>query len=160
MRSKTLALIVALTLGFLSAPSPAAAQQFDWDRYQSSSLRKIVDEHHHSDEGRADYTISARSFPYSVKVTYGKRRRPIGPDKHALITHWVKATGRDPGIADLFEEEMLFVDAAAPYWLPVQRMLVPHFENELRQGDETTLYVMWIGKAGPDPVIIVNEFQK
>lgn len=72
---------------------------------------------------------------------------------------------RDLGneIVDLFETELLFKENGVEYWLPVQKQVIPYFAQELKKGDQVTLFLIWIGaykNAGSwDWVFLVNEFE-
>ena len=80
------------------------------------------------------------------------------------MTHSLASFGLDPRVVELFDEEFLFIEDAAEFWLPVQSVLVPHMSYELSEGDKVTLYVVFIGGrndgAGPDWIFLVNEFMK
>lgn len=64
----------------------------------------------------------------------------------------------------LYDTEFLFTETLIEYWLPIQNPLIQPLQEELKKGDEVTLYVSWVGarkESGKvDWVFFVNEFEK
>ncbi len=65
----------------------------------------------------------------------------------------------------MFTEEFLFTEDGIQYWLPVQSVLIKHFENEMHEGDSVDLFAAWIGATFAEPgkrehVFLVNEFEQ
>jgi hypothetical protein len=91
---------------------------------------------------------------------------PLSREKLAFIVDWatsVSAQMSREQVAALFRSEGLFREDSTEYWLPVQSQLIPYMKEELRVGDEVTLYLVWIGalkssSAELDRVFLVNNF--
>jgi len=65
----------------------------------------------------------------------------------------------------MFDKEFLFLEDSREYWLPVQNVLIPHFKEEMHEGESVDLFAAWIGITFAKPgkrqhVLLVNEFEK
>jgi hypothetical protein len=104
-------------------------------------------------------------FPAQVQVQYTGQFRPIPEKRATLISYWIKAT--DPEQAEevvaMFDTEALFIADTIEYWFPVQRQLIPYLEAELQEGDNVTVFLLWIGalvdQGEFDRVFLMNEFR-
>src|SRR5262249_46453227 len=110
--------------------------------------------------------LTRDSFPSRVKVTYRGQSRSISPKRKEIISNWLTVTypDRRDEYLKLWDTEFLFTETLIEYWLPVQSSLIQALQEELKKGDEVTLYVAWVGarkESGKvDWVFFVNEFEK
>jgi hypothetical protein len=88
--------------------------------------------------------------------------KPRGLKK--IIAVYAEASFKNPEYRDLYATEFLFTEGSVAYWLPVQKQLIPYFEQELKKGDKVNLYVVWVGgrkESGTiEHVFSVNDFEK
>jgi hypothetical protein len=165
-------LALAIATSFISAQG-----QDPWKRYQPRTLDQIIKDHAAKVLDNPDILMSfpdgstavlARdSFPSKVKVTYTGRSRSISPKRKELIKDWVTTIfglERRDEYLKLYDTEFLFTETLIEYWLPIQNPLIQPLQEELKKGDEVTLYVSWVGarkESGEvDWVFFVNEFEK
>jgi hypothetical protein len=152
-----------------------AQDQNPWEKYQPRTLDQILKNHaakvlddpdilmNFPDGSTA--VLARDSFTSKVKVTYTGRSRSISPKRKELIRDWLTTT-YGPKVRDeyvkLLDTEFLFTETLIEYWLPVQNPLIQSLHEELKKGDEVTLYVAWIGarkESGTvDWVFVVNRF--
>jgi len=165
-------LSLAIATSFISTQG-----QDSWKRYQPRTLDQIIKDHAAKVLDNPDILMSfpdgstavltRDSFPSKVKVTYTGQSRSISPKRKELIKDWVTTIfgleGRDERLK-LFDTEFLFTETLIEYWLPIQNPLIQPLQEELKKGDEVTLYVSWVGarkESGKvDWVFFVNEFEK
>jgi len=154
----------------------SAQDQDPWEKYQPRTLDQIIKNHaakvlddpdivmSFSDGSTA--VLTRDSFASRVKVTYTGRSRSIPPKRKELIKDWLTVTypDRRDEYFKLWDTEFLFTETLIEYWLPVQSPLIQALQEELRKGDDVTLFVAWAGarkESGKvDWVFLVNEFEK
>ena len=98
-------------------------------------------------------------------MIYSGKSRPIPADKKSLIKFWMQSNKYSEEIFKMFDEEFLFLEDSSEYWLPVQNVLIPHFKEEMSEGESVDLFAAWIGITFAEPdkrqhVFLVNEFEK
>jgi hypothetical protein len=175
--------LVLCSLALAVLTSFGSAQDRDpWEKYQPQTLDQIIKHHAAKVLNDPDIVMSfpdgstavltRDSFPSKVKVTYTGRSRSISQKRKELIKNWLTTTyGADREGAlkieeynKLFDTEFLFTETLIEYWLPIQSSLAQALQEELKKGDEVTLYVAWVGarkESGKvDWVFLVNEFEK
>ena len=129
--------LVVLTVG------PRA--QSDWHTYPARSIDELVRAHSGEASRKADLIVSADPFPSKTLVTYTGRHRPVGEYAKYFIGLWGQTRNLPPENAALLQEEYLFREKCKEYWMPVHKLLAPHFERELKEGDEITVYYFFLG---------------
>src|SRR2546428_4713691 len=162
--------LVVLT-GFFSAQD-----QDPWKKYQPRTLDQIIKNHatkvlddpdilmNFPDGSTA--VLARDSFTSKVKVTYTGQSRSISPKRKEIISNWLTVTypDRRDEYFKLLDTEFLFTETLIEYWLPVQNPLIQPLQEELKKGDEVTLYVAWVGarkESGKvDWLFVVNRFSK
>lgn len=146
-----------LVILVLLATSQRVSSERGWSRYQETTLAEVTAENSYLMDG--DYSVMGKALPLKVKVAYTGEIRNINADKKHLIEMWVKSFSVDPKIAERFQKEMLFLESGSTYWLPVQNELIPAFQEELKSGNCTWLFMQLWGGAKKQFVFVVNEFQ-
>jgi hypothetical protein len=169
---KRLALF-SLALAVLAIPI-SAQDQDPWAKYLPRTLDQIIKNNAAKVLDDPDIVksfpdgdtavLTRDSFTSRVKVTYTGQSRSISPKRKELIKDWLTVTypDRRDEYFKLLDTEFLFTETLIEYWLPVQSPLVQALQEELKKGDEVTLYVAWVGarKASGkvDWVFLVNGF--
>ena len=156
-----------------STPKPTATPSAStWDRYTPNTLANLIEltsEHLVSAQYPTLYIEASpeHQYPSQVEVIYTGEFREIDPAKQFLIETWGGTISPEVGesIKGAFQQEVLVIEAGIDYWIPVQEVLVPFLEDELEPGDETLIFILWIGgniadaETPPDRVFILNEFR-
>jgi hypothetical protein len=156
--------------------SISAQDQDSWKHYLPRTLDQIIKNHaakvlddpdiEMSFPDKSTAVLTRDSFPSKVKVTYTGRSRTISPKRKELIKDWLTTIypDRRDEYLKVWDTEFLFTETLIEYWLPVQSPLIQPLQEELRKGDDVTLYVAWVGarkESGKvDWVFLVNEFEK
>jgi hypothetical protein len=158
--------LAALTCVLLAGNALVYSQD-NWGAYKPRTIGEVIKQHSNPQflaHGDGSVHFSGDSFPSRVKVTYTGSSRDISARRKKHISAWVKTNGRNPEIANLFETELLFKEGDAEYWLPVQKQVIPYFAEELKKGDQVTVFTIWVGAYKEaskwDWVFLVNEFEK
>lgn len=143
----------------------AQAQEEDpWAKYTPAKLSEVIKALTSSDMQNQN-GVDIGSRPLKTRVIYSGKSRSIPADKKSLIKFWMQSNKYSEEIFKMFDEEFLFVEDSAEYWLPVQNVLIPHFKEEMRAGESVDLFAVWIGITFAEPgkrqhVFLVNEFEK
>jgi len=164
-------------LAFVVLTNFISAQDLDpWKKYQPRTLDQIIKDHaakvlddpdilmNFPDGSTA--VLTRDSFTSKVKVTYTGKSRSISPKRKEIISNWLTVTYPDRRDEYLkqWDTEFLFTEHLIEYWLPVQNQLIQPLQEEIKKGDDVTLYVAWVGarkESGKvDWVFFVNEFEK
>jgi hypothetical protein len=165
-------LALAMVTSFISVQD-----QDPWKKYQPRTLDQVIKNHAAKVFEDPDIVmalpdgstavLTRDSFPSRVKVNYTGRSRSISQKRKELIKDWLTTTyglEKREEYIKLWDTEFLFTETLIEYWLPVQTPLIHYLQEELKKGDEVTLYVAWIGarkESGKiDWLFGVNEFEK
>lgn len=149
----------------LLLPRPVFPQsQFQFEAYRPSSIAMILDANRVwtgealRDPAKTVFGVSMHK--YKVTGNYISEPRKIKFSLRMRIDSWARALGIDTVISGLFTHEIHLMEHGKPYWLPVQRQLVPALKDELSNGEVVDLYVVLIGVFRGSPVFLVNNFRK
>ena len=148
----------------------AFAQEQEEDscaKYKPSTLSRVVKAYTVNYKPE-DAGIDIGSDPLRAKVIYTGESRPTPENKQRFIKLWMKSYGYPEEYAAKYGTELLFLEDSVKFWLPVQDVLIPHFQKEMRKDESVDIFAVWIGTTFPkdgkgrqgDHVIIVNEFEK
>lgn len=160
--------IFALALSCLLAVSAFPQENVDdpWAKYTPGKLSKITQaEAFQNMQEMGGVTLGIPATPIRARVTYMGKLRPISDDTRSLVMLWMQSNRYSEEIFNMYSREGLFVEDSVEYWLPVQSTLLPHMDEELKEGDSVDLFVVWIGITFAEPpgkrqhVFIVNEFR-
>ncbi len=155
-----------LVVAFFALTTCVSAQAQDedpWAKYTPAKLGEVIKAFPPSMQNEGGVDIGSR--PLKTRVIYSGKSRPIPADKKSLIKFWMQSNKYSEEIFKMFDEEFLFVEDSTEYWLPVQNVLIPHFKEEMRAGENVDLFAVWIGITFAEPgkrqhVFLVNEFEK
>jgi len=162
-------LLAALSIFLLAGYAFAQEQEFPWHLYEPNTLRGVEKENEadatkYKDKGQLVFT---KGRPYRVSVVYAGRSRPVSKERKDVLKLWMQAYGVDEDrYFKLYENEFLFTEDGAEFWLPVQTPVSKYFDRELTKGEKVELFVQFVGgKRGNesnavDWIFLVNEFQK
>ena len=157
----------SFVLAFFALTTCASAQRQDedpWAKYSPAKLSEVIKEHTFRNM-QNERGVDIGSHPLKARVIYSGKSRPIPADKKSLIKFWMQSNSYSEEMLKMFDEEFLFVEDSIEYWLPVQNVLIPHFKEEMRDGETVDLFAAWIGITFAEPgkrqhVFLVNEFEK
>nr|NIM50781.1 hypothetical protein [Gemmatimonadales bacterium]NIN11956.1 hypothetical protein [Gemmatimonadales bacterium]NIR03245.1 hypothetical protein [Gemmatimonadales bacterium]NIS66931.1 hypothetical protein [Gemmatimonadales bacterium] len=123
----------------------SAHAQSSWCRYKERRLQEIVEQHVEHMQGSDGPSFTADRFPSRVRVIYTGKRRPIPTARRDFIKSYFTQFVRQPQYAELFDDELLFLEGTVQHWLPVQRELVPKLMAEASAGGFVELFAVWLG---------------
>ena len=161
-------LLLVLTTIFFCGSERAYGQEFNYDTYEPRSLAEIIKKYDNqatiNEKMGNGSVVFGAPFPSQVKVIHTGSSRIISAERKAFIDAFVKTHRLQPEIAGLFETEHLFIENSVEHWLPVQKQVASYFGDELKKGDQVTLFVMIAGGKKIEGkwnwIILVNEFEK
>lgn len=176
-RSSYLVLVLALLLGGNSVyaqgslgPKPKKPRTLD--DYAPRTLKEAVakgsDERSRGNK-RETMIVHGAILPSRVRVTYAGSSRPLPEIKKEVLRQWARLYAGSPEhYTRPYETEMLFIENGTEYWLAVRNESLPHFKNELEQGDAVDLYLIRVGAArvsdsAPDSweaMLLIESFRK
>lgn len=149
-------------------------EQGNWDAYVPRTLKEISTTIAENSLKKPDIVrgdpkkdsaivLSYNSYQSRVKVVYTGESRKVSPQRKEVIDFWLGTFSKPKELLDLYENEYLFTEDGAEYWLPVQKTVAVYFSKELKKGNTVTLFVAWLGGRyepnGFDHVFLVNEFE-
>ncbi|HZE64891.1 MAG TPA: hypothetical protein VE056_13490 [Pyrinomonadaceae bacterium] len=154
-------------LAFFALTTCASAQGQDedpWAKYTPDKLSEVIKAHTFRNM-QNERGVDIGSHPLRARVIYSGKSRPIPSDKKSLIKFWMQSNKYSEEILKMFDKEFLFLEDSREYWLPVQNVLIPHFKEEMHEGESVDLFAAWIGITFAKPgkrqhVLLVNEFEK
>ena len=159
-------LVVSALLAGTAALSWASEDGSTWDRYQIGTLAGVVKQV--SDIGNAHddglSTALESDYPTKVRVQYTGEKRKIPAPRKTNIDTCLKASGVTDQAAGLFQNEILFKEGNTTYWIPVQNHEMDAYQNELKPGQMTDLYVVLVGLEHKSPkrfdcYFLANDFE-
>jgi hypothetical protein len=169
------AVMVAFLGLFVAYADPAFSAWEDYKPAEFEDIMRISDSQPDShwdlhiippktQPGAATICLYYRPVAYKFKLIYTGKTRTIDKSKKEALVAWLKSSHQDMKIANLFNKEMLFLDNATEYWLPVQDPLIPYFQKEIGKNKMVNLFVRFFGfiKTGHkrEYLFTVNEFEK
>lgn len=124
-----------------------------------------------------DYQKSAKELavlyhgdllPSRIKVVFDGATRPFDDRKKGLVKQWAdQYAGMPEFYTGPYEEEALFSDGAAHFWLGVRKENLPTLGHDLKSGESIELFVIKLGgvrmnQSDPElePVILIEKFAK
>lgn len=169
MRILVLKLLLSSCAILIGALSCAAQNKFPYNEYDPRTVAELVQ------NGTAAIPpnlttkymmLDAKPFYSAIRLKYVGTSRPVPPEKKEVFKMWQESMRPNADITALIDNEYLFRECDAEYWIPVQKQVAAYFPKELKSGDLITVYLMVIGgvrlapKDSYQPVFMVNEFRK
>lgn len=93
------------------------------------------------------FNIALNNYGYLLLVESLGEYRDIAPEKKELLNHFFKAIGIYEQAKDLFNKEVLVKTDAGKYWFPIQDELLGYWNDELKSGDKTLIYIRFYGST-------------
>jgi hypothetical protein len=156
--------IFLIALLFIGVTGPAWGA--GWSDYEPATLSDITSKHashfsnHKVPKDTVTINIHAGGDPFRSTVFFLGEVRNIQPEHRSLIELWGKSLGMDTTmLAKTYKKEIKVQENRQTYWLPVQEILVPYLKREVKKNGEVMLFMVYIGRTGKTPVILVNEFR-
>jgi len=145
----------------------AAADDFSYDAFKPTTFTQLIAEEAGPDAATPYSTLGSLVFHPPVRarvcVSYAGRHRPLGATNKKFLASYGKMNPGYQVWANTFEEEWLFRAEGREWWLPVQKQVAAHFAEEIKPGEDTDLYLVYVGVAftgkGADTMLMVEEFQ-
>ncbi len=98
-------------------------------------------------------------LPFRSTVRYLGKTRAIQAERLIFIEMWAQSHRMSSIIVEAFEKEILVREEDQSYWLPIQNVLIPHIEKEVKENASVTLFLVFAGAIKNDQVFLVNEFK-
>ena len=139
------------------------AQTFPWEIFKPRTLKEVIATT--TSAVRPDDTafLATNELESKVEVTFTGRSRPIISDREAFIKIWVGTFSKPAEYASLYQNEYLYKEGDAEYWIATEEPITKYFDKELHPGDRITIYLISIGayrqKTSIDCVLLVEEYQ-
>jgi hypothetical protein len=154
---------VMITAAGAFAIAAAAAADFAYDEYQTSTLKAVFALADSQCDKPKQLAVVAAKMAFRVRATWTGDIRSIDPAKLELLQIAEKSNAVRFAISmtDLFKREVRVTENGAGYWLPIQEPIVRYFEDEASGGKQATLFVMYVGcntKQGNAVIVTLNEF--
>jgi len=89
--------------------------------------------------------ISLNNYGYLLLVESLGEYRDIVPEKKELLDYVFKAIGVYDQAKNLFNKEVLVETDAGKYWFPIQDGLLGYWNDELKSGGKTLIYIRFYG---------------
>ncbi len=156
LRSTTISALLAVT---------ALAQGFPWEIFKPRTLKEVTSITTKAVRPDDSMFLAQNQLESKVEVVFTGKSRPLIKARKTFIEMWVGMLRADQKhYAELYEQEYLYKEGEAEYWLPTSRPITKYFDKELKPGDKMDLYLISIGayRSGDDVdcVLLVEEFQK
>lgn len=145
--------LIALIL--LSCPIQATAA--GWDDYKPYSIARMKADHAGVNEDM-DFHFTP-GIPFRSTVRYLGKTRDIRAERLIFIEMWAQSHRMSSVIVEAFEKEIQVKEDGKSYWLPIQSVLIPHIEKEVKENASVTLFLVFAGAIKSDQVFLVNEFK-
>lgn len=141
-----------LALVAVATPIGAQASASSWDRYIPGRLQTVIDAHvtdvladHSGPPADSVRVLSADDFPTRAQLRFMGEVRPIPPLKRRFLVDWLRFIGKDTATAQLYSREILFREDTTEHWLPVQDGMPEWLRENVRVGEDTEAFVMFLG---------------
>ncbi len=108
------------------------------------------------------FNISLNNYGYLLLVKSLGESRDILIEKKELLDYVFKAIGVYEQAKNLFNKEVLVETDAGKYWFPIQDGLLGYWNDELKSGDQTLIYIRFYGSMSNNSddkwVFTINGF--
>lgn len=108
---------------------------------------------------RVEHVFDARFLKISAVVTDRSETRSIKASVKKFVQMWAKAFRQPSKIPLLFSQEIRVREGGRDYWLPIQTQLLDPLRSEVPRGYPFTVFVVYGGCEGGEPVFLVTEFK-
>lgn len=142
-----------------------------WERYSSNTFANILAEANQKISSEESSNISfyietsgEHQIPSCVSFEYSGEFREISEERKILIQAWSGIFGSEKGkqIREILKHEVLLKENGKEFWIPVQEPLIPYMQNELTEGGEVIVFIIWVGSSflsdETDHVFVIGEF--
>lgn len=166
MKAKTLITFILLTLSVISYG------QDDWGTWDKNYRKEkysdiINEERNYADSVEKDPKIVQyylRLDKYQIVGEYGGKSRPIDKDVlHSMKNVYKAFVGNPDQLDELVHTEFLFKINGKEIWLPIQKQLEDALKEELKKGQKTTLYCLFLNEHSEEKKLyntfLISEFR-
>lgn len=149
-------MLLLVCAGFANAQDDVLAS------YKTGTIPGLIAEFSAATKSTADYVSATESYLIKTRVTYSGSSRKLPEKKRAFLAKWLKDNKYPEAM--LPTNELLVTEGDRNYWLVMQDIVAPHFEQEIKPGGQVDLYLVLLGsvKEGSERsfVILINEFKR
>ena len=130
----------------------------NWERYVPNSIAAVIETDRAGWED-SDYYIPAGGIRLRPRVTYTGEVRDTSADVLAVIKDFMDTTPANLK-PEAFSKSIKVVEDGQEYWLPTQEQVIKAMQGELKPGDATDLFAIWVGAShkGKFKAVVVNEY--
>lgn len=160
MRPRFLPLVVLLIAccGFTSA------QDNVLNSYTAETIAATIKRVATSAKPDGDHVFAAESFMIRARLTFTGASRKLSDNKRRFLVKWFKNNQYPDDFINRVDSEHEFKEADKVYWLAMQSVVAPHFDQEIKSGAQADLYLIFLGwtkeKDGQALMALVNEFKR
>ena len=135
----------------------AYAGEFDTSAYRPSTLAET----HAGDcaRSRIEHLFDTRFLKIRAVVTDRSETRSIKAGVKNFVLMWAKAFAQPPDVSALYSQEIRVREGGHDYWLPIQAQLLKPLRSEVPRGYPFTVFVIYGGCEGKEPMFLVTEFE-
>jgi hypothetical protein len=150
--------LIGLAVLFLILASHLACAS-GWDDYKANTIAKMIDYYSRVEAYKSSDYFYTPGMPFKTTVKYLGKTRIIKQDRSAYIKKLFFSWGMTAEQAKTFDSEILIEENGIKYWLPIQNVLIPHLNKEIKINDNVNLFIVLGGAIKKDWVFLINEFK-
>jgi len=117
--------------------------------YAPSTLGAFIEKTGSLVVGDGDFTYQMKLLGAETYVTYTGESRPIEGVRRKLIDNYF-LTIRRPGLASMFEHEILVLENGKKYWLPIDKLVFNKLRNSVGANVQISISYVWLGTVKTD----------
>ena len=106
-----------------------------------------------------------RSDCYRFKGRFLGDTRPVEPAVIASMQNVLKLTGgNSQQVSEIVDKEVLIQVGNSQFWMPIQKKVFEYFKEEVKKGDDVTLYCAFLNEHTSKNILynnfLISEFVK
>ena len=110
------------------------------------------------EESATDVVVDSRLLKVQARAGWGGELRKCSLARREYIRFWAKAFALSASLVETYQQEILLAEGERKYWIPLQEPLVEPLQEELAGGGELTVFVVYAGCLGREPIFLATEF--
>jgi len=117
--------------------------------YAPSTLSTFVEKTSPLIVGDREFTYQMKLFGAETFVTYSGETRPIEGMRRKMIDNYFSTIQR-PGLASMFEHEILVFEGDKKYWLPIDKIVLDKLKHIAGPNVQISILYVWLGTVKTD----------
>ncbi len=93
------------------------------------------------------FTMSYNPTNSEIAATFTGEIRKTTKSHKELITHFLQTTGSSKELADLYDNEVKFVENGKEYWVTADMDVLQKLTETAKKGDKVNIFISWLGFA-------------